>query len=154
VRAYRARLSGPLLDRIDLQIVLPPVSVRDLQGSRLGESSAEVRARVLAARAVQTHRFTRGEVMAPTNADLGPHELPRVAAPDDAGRRVLLSAVERLGLSARAYGKILRVARTIADLDKSCAVRAEHVAEAVHTRLLDRCIASPIAPTEAPAAPG
>jgi magnesium chelatase family protein len=130
------------------------VSVHDLQGSRLGEGSAEVRARVLAARAVQTGRFTRGEVTARTNADLGPHDLPRVAAPDDAGRQVLLSAVERLGLSARAYGKILRVARTIADLDKSCAVRAAHVAEAIHTRLLDRQVGPPLAPFEAPAAPG
>lgn len=154
VRAYRARLSGPLLDRIDLQIALPPVSVSDLQGSRLGESSAEVRARVLAARAVQTLRFTRGEVMASTNADLGPRDLPRVAAPDDAGRRVLLAAVERLGLSARAYGKVLRVARTIADLDHSDAVRAVHVAEAIHTRLLDREVGSLRTPTQAPALPG
>lgn len=140
VRAYRARLSGPLLDRIDLQVVLPPVDVAHLQGAERGEPSAAMRERVIAARAVQAARA--GELgLARTNADLVPRDLERVATPDAAGARLLGAAVERLGLSARAYGKVLRVARTIADLDGSTAVSARHVAEAVHARLLDRDVA-------------
>jgi magnesium chelatase family protein len=137
VRAYRARLSGPLLDRIDLHVVLPPVDVVHLQGAAHGEPSTPVRARVVAARAVQAARAQRlGTAL--TNAALGPRDVERVATPDAAGARVLAAAVEKLGLSARAYGKVLRVARTIADLDHSDAVRAVHVAEAVQARLLDR----------------
>jgi magnesium chelatase family protein len=96
-----------------------------------------VRARVAAAREAQSAR-ARELSCAETNAALGPSDLERVATPDAAGARVLAQAVERLGLSARAYGKVLRVARTLADLDHSDAVRAPHVAEAVHARLLDR----------------
>jgi magnesium chelatase family protein len=138
VRAYRARLSGPLLDRIDLQIVLPPVDVAHLQGASRGESSLAVRARAMGARAIQADRAARGEVSAATNAEISSRDLERVAAPDDAGARLLAQAVELLGLSARAYGKVLRVARTIADLEGAPAVRGPHVAEAIHSRLLDR----------------
>jgi magnesium chelatase family protein len=137
VRAYRARLSGPLLDRIDLHVVLPPVDVAHLQSAARGEPSEAVRARVMAARAAQQAR-ARVLGAGATNASLGPRDLERVASPDAAGARVLAAAVEKLGLSARAYGKVLRVARTIADLDGSDAVRSPHVAEAVHARLLDR----------------
>ncbi|MCK6592668.1 MAG: ATP-binding protein, partial [Polyangiaceae bacterium] len=138
VRAYRARLSGPLLDRMDLQVMLPPVDLSSLRSSVPGESSAKVRERVLSARAIQAGRRAAGEVSARTNGELTLRELERVAAPDDAGSRILSAAVERLGLSARAYGKVLRVARTIADLDGISSVRAAHVAEAVATRLFDR----------------
>lgn len=138
VRQYRARLSGPLLDRIDLHIVLPPVDVAHLQGAQRGEPSLEVRKRVIAARAVQAARACKGASEVSTNGSLFPRDLERVAAPDAAGARLLAAAVERLGLSARAYGKVLRVARTIADLDESDAVRAPHVAEAIQARLLDR----------------
>lgn len=137
VRAYRARLSGPLLDRIDLHVVLPPVDVAHLQSARQGEPSAQVRERVIRARDAQAER-ARSLGCAPTNAALGPRDLERVARPDEAGARVLAGAMEKLGLSARAYGKVLRVARTVADLDQSDAVRAPHVAEAVHARLFDR----------------
>ncbi|WP_438019752.1 YifB family Mg chelatase-like AAA ATPase [Sorangium sp. So ce315] len=157
VRAYRARLSGPLLDRIDLHIALPPVDVAHLcaplraaEGERrdgraslhASESSAAVRARVVEARAAQRARLEAGEVAAAHNAALGPRDLARVAMPDAAGARVLASAVERLGLSARAYTKVLRVARTLADMDGSAAVRAAHVAEAIGARLFDREAAS------------
>ncbi len=145
VHAYRSRLSGPLLDRIDLQVVLPPVDIGSLMTPGGGESSADVRDRVIAARAVQAARRAAGEVHAICNADLGTRDLERVASTDDAGRRLLATAVDRLGLSARAYGKVLRVARTLADLDGGGALRAVHVAEAVHARLLDRVDA-----TEAP----
>jgi magnesium chelatase family protein len=149
VRAYRGRLSGPLLDRLDLHVVLPPVDVVHLQSVARGEASAVVRDRVIVARVAQAERAERLGV-ASTNATLGPRDLARVATPDLEGARVLGSAVERLGLSARAYGKVLRVARTIADLDGSDAVRAPHVAEAVHARLLDR---EPVAAPRPAAAP-
>jgi magnesium chelatase family protein len=137
VRTYRARLSGPLLDRIDLHVVLPPVDVAHLQSAARGEPSAPIRERVVAAREAQTERARRYG-SATTNAALAPRDLERQAAPDAEGARVLAAAVDKLGLSARAYGKVLRVARTVADLDGSDAVRAPHVAEAVHARLLDR----------------
>jgi magnesium chelatase family protein len=114
VRAYRAKMSGPLLDRIDVHVVLPPVEVAALQGAARGEASSVVRARVEGARAVQGHRVARGEASAPTNASLPPRDLERVAALCADGARMLAAAVERLALSARAYGKVLRVARTIA----------------------------------------
>lgn len=143
VRNYRARLSGPLLDRIDLHVALPPVDVAHLRKQQLGEPSAAVRERVIAARAVQQARALSGEVRASANAQLSPQDVDRVATPDEAGLRLIASAVERLGLSARAYGKILRTARTIADLDGSTAVRAPHVAEAVQLRVLDRTTTPP-----------
>lgn len=137
VRQYRARLSGPLLDRIDIHIVLPPVDVAHLQSHQRGEPSDAVRARTIAARAVQIER-SRREVAATNNAALSPRDLERVGTPDAAGASLLASAMERLGLSARAYGKVLRVARTIADLEGQDAVRSPQIAEAIQLRLLDR----------------
>lgn len=148
VRQYRARLSGPLLDRIDLHVVLPPVDVAHLQSVEHGESSTSVRARVLAARAIQAERAAK--VGSPAvNVALGPRDLERVAQPDAAGARMLATAVERLGFSARAYGKVLRVARTIADLDGSCSVAAVHIAEAIHARFLDRSVGAAALPLTA-----
>jgi magnesium chelatase family protein len=138
VRAYRAKMSGPLLDRIDVHVVLPPVEVAALQGAARGESSALVRARVEGARAVQGQRVVCGEASTPTNASLPPRDLERLAVLCADGARMLAAAVERLALSARAYGKVLRVARTIADLDGSTAIRPPHVAEAIGLRVLDR----------------
>jgi magnesium chelatase family protein len=138
VRAYRAKMSGPLLDRIDVHVVLPPVEVSALQGAPRGEASAVVRARVEKAREVQGARMGRGDTSAPTNASLPPRDLERVAVLCADGARLLAAAVERLALSARAYGKVLRVARTIADLDASTAVCPAHVAEAIGLRVLDR----------------
>ena len=131
-------MSGPLLDRIDVHVVLPPVEVRALQSSERGEASALVRARVERARAVQRERAQREGVTATTNAALGPRDVERVAALCSGGAGMLAAAVERLSLSARAYGKVLRVARTIADLDGSESVRPVHVAEAIALRILDR----------------
>jgi magnesium chelatase family protein len=138
VRAYRARLSGPLVDRIDVHVVLPPVEVAALQKAASGESSASVRARVAKARAVQRERAARREARAETNAALAPRELEHVAALCDAGARLIGAAVSRLSLSARAYGRVLRVARTIADLEGSVAIAPAHVAEAIGLRVLDR----------------
>lgn len=138
VKSYRARLSGPLLDRIDLHVALPPVDVGHLRKQEPGESSEAVRARVAQARLAQKERARAGEARVSLNAQLSPQDVERVATPDEAGLRMIGSAVERLGLSARAYGKILRTARTIADLDGQDGVRAAHVAEAIQLRVLDR----------------
>jgi magnesium chelatase family protein len=138
VRAYRARLSGPLLDRLDLQVLLPPVDIVEVRRGGPGEGSVAVRARVVAARAAQADRHGRGDADAPTNASISQRSLERVAALDEVGGRVLVAAIEHFRLSARAYGKTLRVARTLADLEGSEAVRAHHVAEAIQMRTLDR----------------
>ena len=148
VRAYRAKMSGPLLDRIDVHVVLPPVEVAALQGPALGEKSAAVRERVEAARQIQRDRVARREVAATTNAALGPRDLERVAVLCTAGARLLSSAMDRFALSARAYGKVLRVARTIADLEGGASVRPVHVAEAIGLRVLDRRVESVAAPGE------
>jgi len=133
---YRRRISGPLLDRIDLHVDVPPVRCDLLASGPQGEASCAVRARVGRAREAQASRAgRRGPV---PNARLRGPALRRAAVLDDAGRRVLALAVERVGLSARAHDRILRVARTIADLEGAEAVRAVHVAEAVQYRALDR----------------
>jgi magnesium chelatase family protein len=138
VRAYRSKMSGPLLDRIDVHVVLPPVEVAALQAMDPGEGTEAVRGRVERARAVQWDRWARAEVAATTNSALGPRDLERVAAPCAVGARLLSAAVERLSLSARAYSKVLRVARTIADLEGATAVLPAHFAEAIGLRVLDR----------------
>ena len=138
VRAYRSKMSGPLLDRIDVHVVLPPVEVAALQGPSRGEPSEAVRARVEQAWRLQRERRAQGQVCAPTNASLSPRDLERVAGLCGDAARLLAAAVARLALSARAYGKVLRVARTIADLDGSVPVLPRHVAEAIGLRVLDR----------------
>ncbi len=138
VRGYRAKMSGPLLDRIDVHVVLPPVEVAALQGAARGEASEHVRRRVERARAAQRHRAERSAISAPTNAAMSPRDLERVAVLCTAGARMLATAVERLALSARAYGKVLRVARTIADLEGASSLLPAHVAEAISFRVLDR----------------
>jgi magnesium chelatase family protein len=130
--AYRARVSGPLLDRFDLHVELPPVRTTALRGAPPGDASAVVRARVEICRAFTRDRRKRG---GPAPAD--PLEaLTRDVVPD--ALRLLDDATERLGFSARAYGKVLRVARTIADLEASALVGEAHVAEALVYRVLDR----------------
>jgi len=138
VHSYRARLSGPLLDRIDLHVSLPPVDVAALASRAIGERSASVRERVVRAREIQLDRQQRGETRGGMNAELSSQDVDKVARPDAAGMRLIVGAVERLGLSARAYGKVLRVARTVADLEGATALRAVHVAEAVQARIFDR----------------
>lgn len=147
VRAYRARLSGPVVDRLDLHVRLGPVDVLLLRGPRAGEPSHVVRARVEAARAVQRARHAAGEVRSTLNAHLSASDADRVCALDAQGERLIVSAVGKLGLSARAYGKILRVARTVADMEGATAIRSAHVAEAIAGRVLDRT------PSAAEAAP-
>jgi magnesium chelatase family protein len=138
VRRYMARLSGPLLDRIDLHLSLPPVAVTELSTKSTGEPSAAVRERVVRARARQTERRESGQVASSNNGSLSPREVEAIATPDAEGQRILTAAASRAQLSARAFGKILRVARTLADLAGEAQVRAPHVAEAMQLRLLDR----------------
>lgn len=131
---YMGRISGPLMDRFDLRVEVPPVAFTDLDLPDGGESSATVAARVAAARARQTERFA-GHDNARVNADAEGHLLNAIATPDTEGRDLLVRVAERFGLSARGYHRVLRVARTIADLDGSDDVRKPHVAEAVSYRL-------------------
>lgn len=138
VLTYRRRLSGPLLDRLDYHVVLPRVALGDLQSSEGGEPSEIVRVRVERARAIQRDRHRRGEVSAMTNARLSHRDVERVCKLDAKGSAILALSVERRGLSARAYGKVLRVARTLADMDGATSIAARHVTEAVAGRVLDR----------------
>ena len=132
VERYQARISGPLLDRIDLQIEVPAVSAADLVLPAASEGSAEVRARVAAARAIQAERFAAlKHPRARTNADCDGSLLEDIAAPDSAGRTLLREAADALGLSARGYHRTLRVARTLADLDGEARVARIHIAEAL-----------------------
>ncbi|PWG17667.1 YifB family Mg chelatase-like AAA ATPase [Salibaculum griseiflavum] len=130
---YLGRISGPLMDRFDLRVDVPPVAFADLDLPDPSESSAQVAGRVMAARDVQSARF-EGHA-ARVNADLEGGALEEAAAPDTEGKDLLLKIAERFGLSARGYHRVLRVARTIADLDGSADVRRPHVAEAVGYRL-------------------
>jgi magnesium chelatase family protein len=137
VRGYRARLSGPLYDRIDLQLTVPAVPWQEVTGSEPGEPSDRVRQRVAAARERQRRRL-HGRSTAMANAYLSGREVDRWCRPDPEGRRLLSAAMTRLGWSARAYSRVLKVARTIADLEGSEDVRASHLAEAIQYRSLDR----------------
>ena len=132
---YIGKISGPLLDRFDLRLEVPAVEVSDLSLPASGETSAAVAARVAAAREVQAARYD-GMAGITVNADIAGDALMEVAAPDAEGRTILLQAVERFNLSARGYHRVLKVARTIADLDQSDTVRRPHVAEALSYRLV------------------
>ncbi|WP_323021181.1 YifB family Mg chelatase-like AAA ATPase [Pararhodobacter sp.] len=132
---YIGRISGPLMDRFDLRLEVPPVAWSDLDLPPTGEPSAAIAARVADARAVQEARF-EGRAGLRVNADAEGALLEEIAAPDREGKETLALVAERFGLTARGYHRVLRVARTIADLDGSPGVRAPHVAEAISFRLL------------------
>jgi len=131
IQQYLGKISGPLLDRIDIHVEVPAVPYQELRGNSTGECSAEISARVQRARGVQQ---ARGYY----NAAIPARMIRKICALDDAGERTLEMAVRRMGLSARAHDRILKVARTIADLGGLDGVLAKHVAEAVQYRSLDR----------------
>ena len=136
IQRYRAKISGPLLDRIDIQVEVPAVRYKELADQSSGESSADIRARVDRARAVQLARFQGRKVFC--NAQMSPRDLKRFCRIEAAAEKLLETAMTKLGLSARAYTRILKVSRTIADLDAVAAITAAHVAEAIQYRSLDR----------------
>ena len=136
IRRYRSKISGPLLDRIDLHVDVPAIPYRDLSSERSPEDSAAIRSRVAKAREVQFHRFQKENIRC--NAQLKPRQIRRHCELDAEGRRLLELAMGRLGLSARAYHRILKVSRTIADLDGSEKIQPRHVSEAIQYRTLDR----------------
>ena len=140
---YRARISGPLLDRIDLHVEVPRVAVAALaEDAAAEEPSAAIRVRVESARARQRRRFGTGPIA--VNAHIPGREVRRLCRVGPAGRRLLEVASDRLGLSARAYTRILRVARTIADLAGDDEIITSHLAEAIQYRSLDRGARLPI----------
>ncbi len=137
IQRYLNKISGPLLDRIDIQIEITPVPFNDISQSAQGESSADIRQRVIAARQIQEQRFKEHRGIH-CNAQMTERMIHQYAEPDEAGISLLRTAMERLNLSARAYNRILKVARTIADLEASPDVKPQHLAEAISYRNLDR----------------
>jgi magnesium chelatase family protein len=137
VQKYLSKISGPLLDRIDLHVEVTPVQFSELTSSLDEEKSASIRQRVILARAVQTDRFNQNKSLH-YNAQMSPNMVRQVCLISPAGQALIKKAMEKLGLSARAYDRILKVSRTIADLAQSEAVELEHLAEAIHYRSLDR----------------
>jgi magnesium chelatase family protein len=136
VQRYNARVSGPLLDRIDLHVEVPPVHYAELASTTVAEPSAVIRARVNAARARQPQRFAGTPL--PHNAAMGVRELRRYCRLDAASQRLLAQAMQHFGPSARAHDRICKVTRTIADLAGEEAITPGHVAEAMQYRTLDR----------------
>jgi magnesium chelatase family protein len=132
VTRYQKRISGPLLDRIDIHIEVPRVDYDKLSDDRLGEPSAAIRARVEAARQQQRKRFAGTKLLC--NADMGPAEVREYCRIDEAGRGLMRAAMQQLQLSARAFHRILKLARTIADLAGSEEIQTAHLAEAIQYR--------------------
>ncbi|MFN3849051.1 MAG: YifB family Mg chelatase-like AAA ATPase [Spirosomataceae bacterium] len=137
VQKYLNKISGPLLDRIDLHVEVTPVNFDQISSTRKNESSGDIRERVIKAREIQTKRFENYPEIH-SNAMMPPEMVKEICQIGDAGKALLKKAMERLGLSARAYDRILKVSRTIADLAASDEIRIEHLAEAIQYRSLDR----------------
>jgi magnesium chelatase family protein len=137
VQRYLSRISGPLLDRIDLHVEVVPVSFDEMTANRRVETSEEIRMRVVTAREIQSRRF-ENQTYVYCNAMMHSNMVKKICRVNDAGKQLLKTAMDRLGLSARAYDRILKVSRTIADLAAAEDIQAEHLAEAIQYRSLDR----------------
>ena len=136
IQKYRNKISGPLMDRIDIQIEVPALKVSELTAYKNGESSAVIRERVLSARKVQTERFKNSKIF--SNSQMRSKDIKKYCVLDAAAENILKTAIEKLNFSARAYDRILKVARTIADLEGKETITAGHIAEAVQYRSFDR----------------
>jgi magnesium chelatase family protein len=137
VQRYLSKISGPLLDRIDLHVEVVPVSFDEMTANRKTETSTEIRDRVVRARLIQAERFREHDSIF-CNAMMPSNMVKEICAMNEAGKSLLKTAMERLGLSARAYDRILKVSRTVADLANSTEIKTEHLAEAIQYRSLDR----------------
>ena len=138
VEKYLNKISGPLLDRIDLHIEVTPISYDELSSQVQEEKSSSIRERVVAARAIQKIRYEKFNTTIHSNAQMGSYELQTFCQLDESSRTILKNAMNKLGLSARAYDRIIKVARTIADLDCSEQIQIQHITEAIQYRSLDR----------------
>jgi magnesium chelatase family protein len=136
IQRYRSKVSGPLLDRIDIQVEVPTLRYQELANKDIGEASAEVRQRVNAARSIQLQRFVNRKLHA--NAQMGARDIKRYCGVNSEAEKLLETAINKLGLSARAYSRVLKVARTIADLGGAEEIQSAHIAEAIQYRSFDR----------------
>jgi len=136
IHRYRSKISGPLMDRIDIHVEVPAVPYRDLMGKFNAESSEKIRNRVSAARKLQSQRFARSKIYC--NAQMNSRHIKKYCTIDNASCSLLESAIDKLGLSARAYNRILKIARTIADLEAEKDIKIDHISEAIQYRSLDR----------------
>jgi magnesium chelatase family protein len=136
IHRYRSKISGPLLDRIDIHVEVPAVPYKDLMRDGQAESSQAIQSRVAAARAIQSRRFKRAKIYC--NAQMSSRHIKTHCRIDATARALLESAIDKLGLSARAFNRILKISRTIADLAATVNIDPTHVAEAIQYRTLDR----------------
>ena len=136
IAKYIGKISGPLLDRIDIQVEVPNVKYSKLENEQPSESSEKIRERVNKARKIQLERYKENGIF--SNSELTPKLMNKYCKLDENGKKIMKNAIEKLGLSARAHDRILKVSRTIADLDEKKNIEAKHVAEAVQYRSLDR----------------
>jgi len=136
IHRYRSRISGPLMDRIDIHVEVPAVPYKDLMKESYAEPSRDIRRRVAAARDIQSRRFGRSKIYC--NAQMGSRHIKTHCKIDEASRGLLESAIDKLGLSARAFNRILKIARTIADLEDKPEIQVDHISEAIQYRSLDR----------------
>jgi magnesium chelatase family protein len=137
IQRYVSKISGPLLDRIDIHIEVPAVRYKELRGEPVIEGSADVRERVMRARRIQLERFA-AEKKVYANAQMPPKLIRKFCSISPEGEKLLENAIQRLGLSARAHDRILKVGRTIADLDGAPGIEPKHLSEAIQYRTLDR----------------
>jgi magnesium chelatase family protein len=136
IHRYRSKISGPLLDRIDIHVEVPAVSYQDLRKDASAEPSERIRSRVDAARSIQRERFSKAKIYC--NAQMGTRHIKKYCALDSASAALLEKAIDKLGLSARAYNRVLKIARTIADLEGASEIGSSHIAESIQYRSLDR----------------
>jgi len=139
IQRYVSKISGPLMDRIDIHIDVPAVNYKELRGNDSGaETSAQIRQRVIRARQFQLNRFAAAGERIFSNAQMGPRQIRTYCELDSESERMLERAMQQQGLSARAHDRILKVARTIADLEGNPRIESKHIAEAIQYRTLDR----------------